>query len=185
MKTYRRQRQQYVFAGLIGVIAVVNVLFFLILYQPARSEYRGLKDSIQRTRSEVGSRKQEIERLEKLNAQLETSAQDRSRLYTIHFIPRAAGWSEILVQLDAAVQKAGVKNLRKDYSIDKSPQYGLYSVKIRLPVTGLYPNVVNFIKELEDSQTLFIINSIDVRGAVVPTIPDVTMTLNIETFFYQ
>jgi hypothetical protein len=40
-------------------------------------------------------------------------------------------------------------------------------------------------KELEESQTLFIINSIDVRGATVPTIPDVTMTLNIETFFYQ
>jgi hypothetical protein len=185
MKAYRRQRQQYVFAGLIGVIAVVNVLFFLILYQPARSEYRGLKDSIQRTRAEVGSRKQEIERLEKLNAQLETSAQDRARLYTMHFIPRSAGWSEILPQLEAAIQKAGVKNTRKDYSIDKSPQYGLYSVKIRLPVTGLYPNVVNLMKELEESQTLFIIDSIDVRGAAVPTIPDVTMTLNIETFFYQ
>jgi len=52
-------------------------------------------------------------------------------------------------------------------------------------VVGLYPNVVNFIKELEASQTFFIINSIDVRGATTPAIPDVTMALNLETFFYQ
>jgi hypothetical protein len=185
MKTYRRQRQQYVFAGLIGVIAVVNILFFLILYQPSRSEYQRLKESIQKTRSDVESQKLKIDRLEKLNAQLETSAQDRARLITMHFIPRAAGWSEILTRLEDAVQKAGVKNPRQEYAIDKSPQYGLYSVKIKLPVTGLYPNVVNFIKDLEESETFFIINSIDVRGATAPTIPDVTMTLNLETFFYQ
>jgi len=185
VKTFKRQRHQYLFASLIGVIAVVNVLFFFILYQPSRSEYRRLRQSIQQNRVEIESRKVKIDRLEKLNAQLETSAQDRSKLYTMHFIPRAAGWSEILRQLEAVVQKAGVKNVRQDYTIDKSPQYGLYSVKIRLPVVGLYPNVVNFIKELEASQTFFIINSIDVRGATTPAIPDVTMALNLETFFYQ
>ena len=185
MKVYRRQRQQYWFASVLVVIAVVNVLFFLILYRPTRSEYFRLQDSIQKTRIEAQSRRQRIELLEKLNTQLETSAQDKGRLFTSHFIPRSAGWSEILPMLESAVQKAGVRNLRKDYSIDKDPQYGLYSVKIRLPVAGRYPNIVNFIKELEQSRTFFIINSIDVRGSSTPGVPDVEMSLNIETFFYQ
>ena len=185
MKAFRRQRQQYVFGGLLGVIAVVNVLFFLILYQPARSEYFRLRESIQRTRAEIESRRQKISRLEKLSTQLETLAQDRSRLFTMHFIPRNAGWSETLPLLENAVQKTGVKNLRQEYGIEDSPQYGLYSVKIRLPVTGLYPNIVNFIKELEASPTFFIINSIDVRGSTIPGNSDVAMTLSIETFFYQ
>ena len=78
---YRRQRQQYVFAALLGVIGVVNLLFFFILYQPARSEYYGLQESIEKLHGQVQSRKQSVDRLEKLNAQLETSGQDRRELF--------------------------------------------------------------------------------------------------------
>ena len=182
MKIFRRQRQQYVFAGVLGVIGVINLLFFLILYRPARSDYFRLQDSIQKTRIEVQSRREKIEKLEKLNGQLETSAQDRFRLYTMHFIPRNVGWSEILPQLNAMEQRAGVKNARKDFSIEQSAQYGLYSVKIRLPVTGLYSNAMNLIKELETADTFFIINAVNVRGSGAA---DVSMDLSLETFFYQ
>ena len=194
MKIYRRQRQQYLFAGLLGLIAVVNVLFFVILYHPARSEYFRLQDSIQKTRVEVDSRRQKIDRLEKLSKQLETSAQDKMSLFTMHFIPRTVGWSETLPILEMALHSAGVKNETQNFSIDQVPQYGLYSVKIRLPVTGQYSNVVNFIRELEESRIFFIINSIDVSGrsevqtnagAVKQTNAGVEMNLNIETFFYQ
>ena len=186
MKMYRRQRQQYLFAGLLGAIAVVNVLFFVILYQPARSQYFRLQDSIQKTQMEVNSRRQKIDRLEKLSKQLETSAQDKRALFTMHFIPRNVGWSETLPVLETAVQSAGVRNEIQSYSIDEAPQYGLYSVKIRLPVSGQYSNVVNFIRELEESNIFFIINSIDVRGrSEKQSNAGVEMNLNIETFFYQ
>src|SRR5262249_53298401 len=170
---------QYLFAGLLGVIGVINLLFFFILYQPVRSEYFRLQESIQRQRADINSRRQKINRLEKLNAQLETFAQDRQRLFRMHFISKNTGWSEILPQLDTMVQKAGVKNNRKNYSTDETAQYGLYSVKIALPVIGLYPNIMNFIKEIENADTLFIINSIDVRGSN-PGTPDVSMNLNLE-----
>jgi len=186
MKMYRRQRQQYLFAGLLGAIAVVNVLFFVILYQPARSQYFRLQDSIQKTQMDVNSRRQRIDRLEKLSKQLETSAQDKRALFTMHFIPRNVGWSETLPVLETAVQSAGVRNEIQSYSIDEAPQYGLYSVKIRLPVSGQYSNVVNFIRELEESRIFFIINSIDVRGrSEKQSNAGVEMNLNIETFFYQ
>jgi Tfp pilus assembly protein PilO len=183
MKVYRRWRQQYLFAAVLGVVGVINLLFFLILYRPVRSEYFRLQDSIQKTRADVQSRSQKIDRLEKLNAQLETSAQDRQRLFTMHFIPKHTGWSEILPKLDGMTQRTHVRNIRKDYTTDDSPQYGLYSVKIRLPVSGLYPDVMNFIKEIENADTFFIINSIDVRTN--SSANDVSMNLNLETFFYQ
>ncbi|HEY2380130.1 MAG TPA: type 4a pilus biogenesis protein PilO [Terriglobia bacterium] len=185
MKTYRRQRQHYLFAGVLGTIAVVNILFYVILYRPVRSEYFRLQDSIQKTRVEGTTRRQKIDRLDKLSKQLETSAQDRAQLITMHFLPRTPGWSELLPLLEEAVQKTGVKNLHQDYTIDQAPQYGLYSVKIRLPVTGPYQNVVNLLKELEESQTFFIINSIDVQGGSETATRDLVMALNLETFFYQ
>ena len=85
------------------------------------------------------------------------------------------------------VQKDRVENTAKDYNIDQTPQYGLYSVKIRIPVLGAYPNVVNFIKDLEDCETFFIINSVDLHGsnAPGPGSADISLGLNIETFFYQ
>ena len=185
MKTYRRQRQQHLFASLLAVIGVINILFFLILYRPARSEYFRLQDSIQKARVDVQTRTHKIERLEKLNAQLATSAQDRQRLIAMHFIPKETGWSEILPQLDAMVRRAGVKNSRKDYTTAETAQYGLYSVKIRVPVTGLYSNVVNLIKEIENAETFFIIDSIEVRGGDDESVSGVTMNLNLETFFHQ
>jgi Tfp pilus assembly protein PilO len=195
MRMYRRQRQQYLFAAVLGVLVVVNLLFFFILYQPARSEYYGLRESIERFRKDIQARQQRIELLERLNAQLATLEQDRSRLFTMHFIPRNAGWSEILPKFDAMLHDAQVKNLQIDYSIDQSPQYGLYSVKIRVPVDGAYPNVVNFIKDIENSETFFIISSIDLHGsgslgssgsaAPGPGSANITLALNLETFFYQ
>jgi hypothetical protein len=185
MKTYRRQRQQHLFATVLGVIGGLNLLFFFILYRPARSEYFTLQESIEKTRALVHLRGQNISRLEKLNGQLETSAQDRFRLYTMHFIPKSTGWSEILPQLEEMVQASNVRNIRQNYVIDEAPQYGLYSVKISLPVTGTYSNVVNFIRDLEDADTFFIINSIDVRGSTTPGPQEVSMNLNVETFFYQ
>ena len=182
---YRRRRQQYLFASLLGFIGVINLLFFLILYQPERSRYYRLQDSIEKLRASVQTQGQSVERLDKLSAQLETSAQDRLRLYTMHFIPRNAGWSELLPQLEAMTQRAAVKNTRKGYAIDETPQYGLYSVKIGIPVTGGYSSLVSLIKELEKSDTFFIINSIDMRGGATPGVPEVAMGLNIETFFYQ
>ena len=191
MKTYRRQRQQYLFATLLGVFAVVNLLFFFILYQPARSEYYRLQDSVEHMRSDIQNRQQRIQQLDRLNAQLSTLEQDRTQLFMMHFIPRSAGWSEILPKLNTMIQDAHVDNTHKDYSIEPSPQFGLYSVKMRIPVQGPYPNVVNFIKDLEDSQTFFVINSIDIHGSSSvgnPTgtgSPDITLGLNVETFFYQ
>jgi Tfp pilus assembly protein PilO len=187
VRTYRRQRQQYLFAALLGVIGVVNLLFFFILYWPARSEYYRLQESIGHLRGDIQARRQRIDTLERLNAQLSTLEQDRERLFTGHFIPRDAGWSEILPKLNAMVQDTHVGNTQKAYTIDDTPQYGLYSVKIRIPVQGAYPNVVNFIKDLEESETFFIINSIDVRGSDSPGpgTSEIGLDLGIETFFHQ
>ena len=83
-------------------------------------------------------------------------------------------------------QTASVKNTRKEYNKDATPQYGLHSVKIIVPVTGPYANVMRFIKEIEKSNTLFIINSIDVRAKeTAARSSDISMNLNLETFFYR
>lgn len=205
-KIYRRERQQFIFGGILAAVALANVLFLLILYEPARSEYHRMRDSIDRLRGETAQRRANVARFEKLSAQLESSDRDRRELFTSHFIPRGVGWSEIIPELDALAVRAGVRKSRVEYSPELIKQYGLYSVKIRIPVQGSYQNVVNFMRGLENSRTFYIINTVDVRGesdttgqpAAGPDIgtgqlstapssstANIALALTLETFFYQ
>ena len=186
--TTRRQRQQYWFGAVLGAIAIVNVLFFLILYRPTRNEYLRLQSSISTLQTGLESRQTSVARLETISTQLGRSEQDRRELFSRHFVTRSAGFSELLPHLDAMTHRSGVRNSRKDYSIEAIPQYGLYSVKIRFGVQGGYPNVVDFIEGLENSDRFFITNAIDVRSAADGQLGNsetVDLTLALETFFYQ
>ena len=184
----RRQRQVYAYTALVVTIAVVNGLFFLILYQPTRSEYSQLQDSIERLRTERASRTVRLRQKEKILAQLETSNQDRNELVTKHFIPLDVGFVRVQPDVDRFAQRAGVKKTRLDETRD-APQFGLYSVKIKIPVQGTYSNIVNFVKEIENSSTFYIIRSIDVRSGGDNSSPasadTISLDMTLETFFYQ
>lgn len=185
----RRQRQLYLYTGLVATIAIVNALFFLILYQPTHSEYFKLQDSIRQLRVETASRTVRLHQKEKILAQLETSNQDRTELVNKHFIPLDVGFVKVQPDLDRFAQRSGVKKSRVDESRDATPQFGLYSVKIKIPVQGAYSNIVNFVKEIENSSTFYIIRSIDVRsGGDNPsqtTVDTISLDMTLETYFYQ
>jgi hypothetical protein len=192
-RLYRRQRQQYLLAAVVGVVGVVNVLFFLILYQPARSEYFSLKDSVQPLKAQAIMNQVNVARLERLSTQLETTGQDRRLLFTGHFIKKDLGFAVVVPDLDEMEERAGVrKGIHTDYSTpDPVAQYGLFSVKIKLPIQGSYPSVVNLLKELETSDKFYIINSIELHGGDTraPGQPSgnglVSLDMALETFFYQ
>ena len=183
----RRQRQQYIFAGLLGAFALINILFFLILYRPTRNEYFRLQSSIATLQSETHTREGAVARLERVSAQLGSSETDRRELQSRHFVQRDAGFAEIMPLLESMAQRSGVRNNRKDYAIEPIPQYGLHSVNIRFEVQGNYSNVMRFIEELENSQTLFITNAIDVQGADGGQGASGSVIVNfaLETFFYE
>ena len=180
---YRRQKRQTLFAGIVVFAGVLNLLFYLILYRPAQSDYERLQRSIGGMRADVVTRNQTVARLQRVSEQLELSTEDRRKLFTGRFISRVAGFAEILRELDGLAQGSGVIKRRVDYDIQDIPQFGLASVKIRMPVQGGYSNVVNFISELEQSGIFLIIHSVDVTSGDA-NIP-LALALNMETFFYQ
>jgi Tfp pilus assembly protein PilO len=185
--TTRRKKQQYLFFAILGALAIVNLLFYLILYRPARNEYFQLQNAISTLQRELQSRNVSVARLETINSQLGRSEQDRRALLTARFLTRDAGFAAVMLKLNDMTGRAGVQNSRKDYSINAIPQYGLYSVDIRFEVQGGYANVMNFIRELEDSDTFFITKSIEVRDAADRQSGSgaVALTLALETFFYE
>ena len=192
---YRRRRQQYIFAGLLGVIAVVNVLFFFILNQPARAEYASLQGSIARLRSQSTSNKNYLGNLQKTSTELDRFDRDKRALLMQHLVQRKPGYSQIVTTLDAIVQRTGVKKTRVGYNQNPMPQAGLNTLTVVIPLEGSYGNIVSFIRELENSETFFLITAINLEGsggsqsgpaaANAGGGGNVSLALTLETFFYQ
>jgi Tfp pilus assembly protein PilO len=190
---YRRQRQQYIFAGLLAIIAVINILFFFILNRPARTEYNRLQDSIQQLRAQAGANRLQFAGLEKTSGQLDRFDKDKNALLMKHLIHRTTGYSQIVDTLDGIVQRTGVKKTRVAYNRDPALHAGLNAVAITIPLEGNYSNVVSFIHEIESSDTFFLITAIDlstaadssVQSAAANGTGNVSLSLALETYFYQ
>src|SRR5262245_9365786 len=112
---YRRQKKQYLFGGLLGAIAIVNVLFFFILLNPARSEYNNLRESISQLRNDAAARKATITRLEKRNTELDRFEQDRREMFETNFVKRDEGFVKMMPEIEMMGQQTGVRNSHKDW----------------------------------------------------------------------
>ena len=194
-----------------AVIAVVNLLFFFILLRPTRSHYLSMQGHIDQMRTQAVLSQRNVKKLETTSDQLERFDQDRQGLFTAHFIKFDPGFAELSPRLEQLAIESGVQKPVVDYSRDEVKQYGLYQVKVKIPVKGTYANAVNFIKTLETSDTFFLIDSIDLRSASddspaaapTPTVTGrtipastpapapgnkpgmVSLSLSLETFFYK
>jgi hypothetical protein len=192
---YRRQRKQYLFAGLLAIIAVVNILFFFILNRPAKTEYERLQESILQLRSQAASNKIFLDRLQKTNLDLQRFDKDKAALLKKHLIERSSGYSRIVTTLETLVRRTGVKSTRIGYTPDPTPHAGLNTVAVTIPLEGTYGNIVSFIREVEHSDTIFLITGISLTGAAATTGQvtnvassggsNLSLSLALETYFYQ
>jgi Tfp pilus assembly protein PilO len=196
---YRRQRQQYIFAAILAVIAIVNVLFFLILNRPAQTEYAALQESIRQLQAQIAVNTNMLANLQKTSTQLDLFDKDKNKLLNAHLMHRNNGYSEIVSALDSMVQHAGVNKTRVSYTLNPSQKAGLNTVAITIPLAGGYNNVVNFIRELENSETFFLITNIELATSEEAAAPvagpqpvavasnggPVALSLGLETYFYQ
>lgn len=194
--TNRRRRQQYVFAGFVAAAALLNVLFFFILARPAQAEYNRMQESISSLGQQVVKNQQFYQSLQRTSTELERFDKDRRGLLMSHFHQRDEAYSEILSQLDDIVRKTGVRKTRVTFDEHFLDKYGLYAVTVTIPVDGTYASVVRFIRELEQSETFFLINAIDVQGNnAAQSGPQsgpqsgmsgaVSLSLTLETYFYK
>jgi len=201
---YRRQRQQYIFGIFLAVIAVINVLFYFILTRPSQTEYATLQADIVRLQGEVFNTTRFFDNMKKTSGELDHFDETKNALLIKHLVQRNKGYSEIMVKLTDIVQHAGVKWTHQGFNQNPTPQAGLNSLSIVLPLEGNYTNIVNFIRELENSDTFFLITAISVEktertpsaqqtslpasfanSAAAAATGSVSLSLTLETYFYQ
>src|SRR4030095_679411 len=134
--------------------------------------------------------------LEKTSSDLDSFEKNKTALLMEHLKQRNTGYSQLVSSLDNMVQQSGVNKTRVAFNLDPAPKAVLHAVSITIPLEGGYNNVVNFIRELENSDTFFIITNIELATsdttavgpqpvAVASSGGPVALSLGLETYFYQ
>ena len=201
---YRRQRHQFLFAIFLVVVAVINVMFYFILTAPSQKEYAKLQAETGQLRSTIKNSDRFLSKLLDTSIKIDKFDETKNALVMMHMVQRNQGYSQILDKLDAMLQKTGVKHTRMAMSQNPTPQAGLNSLGIILPLEGNYSSIVSFIHELEKSETFFLISAIALERngpAAGSTGPGpqpafantaassgpgtVQLSLTLETYFYQ
>src|SRR5690242_431712 len=103
---YRRQRTQYVFAIFLAVVAVVNVLFYLILTRPSQTEYANLQKEIETLDLQIKNSKKGFKDRERIATQLKSFEGDKNALLMMHLVEREQGYSEIQGKLNGILKKS-------------------------------------------------------------------------------
>ncbi|HEX5000366.1 MAG TPA: type 4a pilus biogenesis protein PilO [Terriglobia bacterium] len=186
----RRQKKFYFIGALLGALLLINVLFFLIVFNKARSEYSRLQASVEAEESLKKIRTATVESLQKTADVLESFPSDRMEFLTRHLVSRQTGFADVLRTVDRMVVNSGVRKTRVEYTTPTAiPQYGLHEVQIKIPVQGDYASIFRFIKELQTAPTVFIITAVDVHGGTtseeVEEATTISLTLAMETYFYD
>ena len=182
-RMYRRQRQQYVFGGVVAILAAVSVLSFLILYLPVRSDSIRLQASIETLDEESDDRVLDLERLVELESQLDDSRRERLRFLAARVVPRDEGFAAILPDLERLAEIADIRRNQVQYDLDPIPEFGVYSVGISIPVQGSYQAVTQFIRELEGADKLFILDAIGLNRSEAGGPGELELSLSLTTFF--
>ena len=182
-KLPRKQKQQYVFGGCVGVLFLSSLAFFFGFFQPARSQYVRLESELAGLRLENMSRQEAVDRLEGIEGRLADASEDFLHYFGGSLIPRSVGFAALLPELERISRTAGIERGQVNYSIAEEPQYGVYAVAISIPLRGDYGSVRRFIRELERSRTFFILDSIGMARSDSGGPNTLDVGLNLTSFF--
>jgi Tfp pilus assembly protein PilO len=182
---YPRERLQYTFAGVVALIALANLAFYLLVFVPTRNDVDAVTRDIARLEAESIVRAARLERLESVDGQLDEAQSERLGFLSSRVIPRREGFATLILEKERQAQFAGLTPQRVNYQFSEQPQFGLHAVNINIPLQGDYDSLTRFIRSLEESETFFILDSISLARADADQPGALSMLLNFTTYFYD
>jgi Tfp pilus assembly protein PilO len=181
---YPRERQQYAFGAVVLIVALLNLAFFFLFFAPTRNGVRDVAEDIARLEAESVARALRVDRLESMDGQLDTAQSERLGFLSARVIPRRDGFAALIQEKERQAQFAGLTPQRVTYELTEQPQFGMHAVYINMPLQGDYESLTRFIQALEESETFFIMDSMNLARFDPDQPGELNMLLNFTTFFY-
>jgi hypothetical protein len=145
-----------------GVLLVANLIAaYLVLYPPGGSQ-EALEQDLVRLQAQVKQTKARMEETRQHALAVQKGRTDADQFLTQYFMPRRIAPTMLLTELNQIAKKAGIQDRGNAFSIDLidgSETLGM--VTITANFEGTYRNLLNFVREIDRSPSLLIIESLN------------------------
>ena len=182
----RRRLWRRLLVVLLVVLAIGNLLVYLLLVRPAGEREQVRRQAFDELRTGIEQRRQTIARLSGIASNTGEAAREANDFYQQRFLPRDTGFSTIMEEVDKLARANTVRKGTVGYSLGEvAGRPDLNQVEISTIVEGDYGNVMRFINSVERSPMFLIIDTVTVSSsAATPGQPRlVRLTVRLVTFF--
>ena len=147
--------------AILGLLALCDLGFYLGIARPAAREEQERMARIDDLVAQVRASRRSIEAVQHAAERIETADVDGSALVEEIALPRRSAFSELLTELGAASEEAGVEIRESSYAVEPiegSESYGILAVNANF--RGQYDSLVRLLFRLDRSELFFIIGSL-------------------------
>src|SRR5437867_9375435 len=159
----RRSRQRML-AGLV-LLAVADLLFFLVGLRPTGQRARQRRDEFDRLRVEIQLRRDKVTALRTIAGSVGEARRQDGEFYQQNFLPKPTGFSLIMEEVERLARANRVRKSAVSYGLtDVRYRPDLSQVNITTSLDGDYGDIVRFINQLERSKLFLMIDTISAAG---------------------
>ena len=145
-----------------GVLILLNLIAGWLVYSPPGGSAEALEQDLARLQAQVKQAKARMEETKQHAAAVEKGRGDADAFLARYFMPRRIAPTALLTELNDIARRAGIQERGNAFSIDLiEGSESLGMVTITANFEGTYRNLLNFVREIDRSPSLLIIESLN------------------------
>lgn len=163
----------------LGALVVLNLIAAGFVYYTPGGSAESLQQEMGRMQTEVRQAKMRLEESRKHVASVEQGRAQGDMFLTEYFVNRATASSELINELNVAAREAGLTDRGNNFStvlIEGSEVLGTFTISANYE--GTYTNLLNFVRKIDASPSLMIIESLNASPLQGSNRLNLTLKLN-------
>jgi hypothetical protein len=148
--------------AVVGVLVLVNVALAFLVMNPPGGSAEALDEEAVRLQAQIQQAKSQADVVKKHAAAVTKGRTEADDFLSHYFVTRRTLPTTLITELDAIAKKAGIKdrgNTASNEMIDGSDTLSM--VTITWNFEGSYKNLLSFVREIDRSNSLLIIDSLN------------------------
>ncbi len=165
---------------IIGVLVALNLAAFYFVIRPPGGSPQELRAQAVNLTGELRQKRAVLDRTRVMVTKIQAGRQEGDRFLSQYFLPIGTAYSTVLAELIDLAKNAQMKPKESSYNLE--PIEGsdtLDMMTISQNLEGKYPDLIHFVNELDKSQRLLIVESLQ---ATPQTSGTLNITLKLQTY---
>jgi Tfp pilus assembly protein PilO len=169
-------------AIVLGALLLLNLGFYLFLNMPRLQALSDLTSGRDEVRQALAAKATDCQAMQDLIARYDSETTNLDRFFNLRLGTQMERMTAIQKEIRSIAVQFRIDPDAIDYRPAKVEGSDLTRFQITIPLTGGYSNLRQFINELESSERLFIIDSVELTGARGGGAM-LSLTIRISTYF--